>query len=69
MPSVQYTVPNISCGHCVATIQRVVKEVAGVREVSGDVDARQVVVVYESPATPEAIVAAMTEWEYPPAQA
>lgn len=67
MPTAHYTVPNISCGHCVQTIQRVVQEVAGVREVSGDEDSKQIEVVYEPPATPEAIIAAMTEWDYPPA--
>jgi len=67
MEQVTFTVPNISCGHCVATIQRVVMEIEGVREVTADAATKHVEVRYDSPATREAIVAVMTEWEYPPA--
>jgi copper chaperone len=66
MDSVHYTVPNISCGHCVATIERVVSALPGVRRVSADVDSKRVEVDYEPPTTPDAIVAEMTEWDYPP---
>jgi copper ion binding protein len=69
MTTVVFTVPNISCGHCVATIERVVGELPGVHNVAGEIDSKQVTVAYDPPATPEAIVAAMTEWEYPPADA
>ena len=68
MDTVQYTVPNISCGHCVATITRVVTALPGVRQVTGDVDSKRVEVEYDPPATPEQIVETMTEWDYPPAQ-
>ncbi|MFN2251702.1 MAG: heavy-metal-associated domain-containing protein [Anaerolineae bacterium] len=70
METVTFEVPNISCGHCVATIQRVVKdEVPGVAEVKGDVDTKRVTVEFGPPATIEAIVASMTEWDYPPRRA
>lgn len=60
-------VPAISCGHCVETIRRVVtEEVPGVLSVAGEVEAKRVTVAFEAPATREAIVAAMTEWDYPP---
>lgn len=68
MTTVQFVVPGISCGHCVATIECAVKEVAGVAEVKGDVATKQVTVQFEPPATREHIVAAMTEWDYPPAE-
>ncbi len=67
METVQLTVPNISCGHCVATIERVVGEVPGVQSVSGDVPSQKVDIQFAPPATLDQIVAAMTEWEYPPA--
>lgn len=67
METVTFYVPAITCGHCVATIQRVVKEdVDGVGEITGDPQTKQVTVEYGPPATVEAIVATMTEWDYPP---
>jgi len=68
MTTVQFMVPGINCGHCVATIERAVKEVAGVAEVKGNAATKQVTVTFEPPATRENIAAAMTEWDYPPAK-
>lgn len=68
METVTFDVPAITCGHCVATIKRVVTaDVPGVREVTGDPDAKRVTVAFDAPATVEQIVATMTEWDYPPA--
>lgn len=67
METVHYVVPNISCGHCVATIERVVSALPGVNRVTGDVDSKRVEVEFAPPATEAEIVAEMTEWEYPPA--
>jgi copper chaperone len=69
MDTVEFTVPNISCGHCVATIERAVAAVPGVQKVTGDVATKHVKVLYDAPANRAAIVAAMTEWEYPPQEA
>ena len=69
MTSVQFTVPSINCGHCVATIERAVREVAGVAIVQGDVETKRVEVTFDAPATREQIVAAMTEWDHPPEEA
>ena len=67
MDSITYHVPDISCEHCVKTIQRVVKEeVAGVGEITGDHETKMVTIAYAPPATTEAIVASMTEWDFPP---
>ena len=67
MSQVTLHVPKISCGHCVMTIQRVVKEeVAVVGEIVGDIEAKTVTIDYAPPADLEAIVACMTEWDYPP---
>lgn len=68
MTTIEFKVPNISCGHCVATIERVVAALPGVHRVVGQVDSQRVTVDYAPPATPEAIVATMTEWEYPPVE-
>ena len=66
MVAIQFTVPAISCGHCVNTIQRAVNEVEGVRNVSGDHEQQTIMVQFDPPATRDQIVAAMTESDYPP---
>ena len=52
------SVPNITCGHCVMTIQREVGEVKGVSAVKADKDARQVTVSWDPAATDWAAIAA-----------
>jgi copper chaperone CopZ len=68
MHSKTFSVPNISCGHCVHTIQEEVAEVEGVQRVQADEATRQVIVEWESPATWEQIEAKLIEINYPPAQ-
>jgi copper chaperone len=65
MSSRLYNVPNISCGHCVATIEREVKEVAGVESVSADLETRQVSVAYEDEAVLARVEALLKEIGYP----
>ena len=65
MPSKLYNVPNISCGHCVATIQREVKEVAGVESVSADLESKQVTVAYEDEGVPARVEELLREIGYP----
>jgi copper chaperone CopZ len=62
------SVPNISCGHCVNTIQREVGEVPGVRDVKADEATRQVTVSWD-PETSDWVVIEekMKEIAYPPA--
>ena len=68
METVTFVVPAITCGHCVATIKRVVTaDVPGIQDVTGDPDAKRVTIQFAPPATVEQIVAAMTDWDYPPA--
>ena len=66
MKTVTYTIPNISCNHCVHTITTEVSDVAGVKNVVADKDSKQAVITFDSPATEELIVAALTEINYPP---
>lgn len=66
MTTVKYTVPNISCGHCVHTIQSEVAELAGVKSVVASNDTKIVEIQFESPATEEQIVALMKEINYAP---
>lgn len=65
MTTVTYTIPNISCGHCVHTIQSEVGELAGVQSVVANKDTREATIVFEPPANEEQIKALLTEINYP----
>lgn len=61
------TVPAIHCSHCTMTIERELKDLAGVREVKADLNTRNVMIAWEPPATWEQIAALLEEIGYPPA--
>ncbi len=65
MTTVKYSVPNISCGHCVHTIQTEVADLAGVKSVKADRNTRSVEISFESPATEEKLKALLAEINYP----
>jgi copper chaperone len=67
MASKTFTVPNISCNHCVMTIKRELGELAGVTSVAADAETKNVTVEWESPANWESIKSLLTEINYPPA--
>jgi len=61
--------PDISCDHCIASIEKAVTKLPGVRFVGGDPEGKQVTVEYD-PNLVEigAIEAAMEEEGYPVAR-
>jgi len=60
-------VPNISCGHCVMTIEREVGELAGVASVKAEQATRNVTVSWDPAKTDwEAIEGLMKEINYAP---
>lgn len=65
MTTVTYTIPNISCNHCVHTIQNEVADLAGVESVKADAATKQAVITFAAPATEEAIKALLAEINYP----
>ena len=65
MTKVTYSIPNISCGHCVHTIKMEVSELAGVIEVEANAGNKQATIVFEPPATEEQIQRLLTEINYP----
>jgi copper ion binding protein len=65
MTTVTYSIPNISCGHCVHTIQTEVGDLAGVKSVVASTDAKQVTITFDAPATEEQIKALLAEINYP----
>jgi copper chaperone len=69
MTTVTYNIPNISCGHCVHTIQQELSKLAGVRRVSASQASKQVEVDFEEPATEQAIQSLLAEINYPAALA
>ena len=67
MASKTFRVPNLSCGHCVMTIQRELSALAGVTLVKADQDTQLVTVEWREPQTNwEAIRAVLQEINYPP---
>ena len=67
MTTVTYTIPNISCGHCVHTIKSEVSELPGVKAVEADMTAKKAVITFEPPATEEKIKSLLAEINYPAA--
>lgn len=67
MSSKTYRVPNISCGHCVATIEREVGAVSGVLDVKADLEAKEVAVVYEDEGILAQVERLLKEIGYPAA--
>jgi copper chaperone len=67
MQTITYTIPNISCGHCIHTIKAEVGELAGVKSVEGDQNSKKVTIVFDNPADEVQIKELLKEIEYPPA--
>jgi copper chaperone CopZ len=62
---VTFKIPNISCGHCVHTIQSELIELAGVKSVKADQTAKIATIEYELPASEEKIMQLLEEINYP----
>jgi len=61
------TVPNISCGHCVATIEREVSQLEGVSSVRGEQATRKVTISWDPETTDWVVIEElMSEIDYPP---
>jgi copper chaperone CopZ len=62
------SVPTISCGHCVMTIEREVGEVPGVASVAADQATRKVKISWDPDATDWVVIEdVMKEINFPPA--
>lgn len=66
MKTVTYTIPNISCMHCVHTIKTEIGEVAGVKSVDANAQTKVTVITFDAPATEDKIVEVLKEINYPP---
>jgi copper chaperone len=65
MSSVVFSIPNISCHHCIHTIQSEVSQMEGVQTVVADLDSKTVKIEYTAPATEASIKSLLAEIEYP----
>lgn len=65
MTTLSLKVPNISCDHCVHTIQTELRDLEGIQRVDADRDSKVVTVEFDPPATREKIEALLAEIEYP----
>jgi copper chaperone CopZ len=66
MSTKTFTIPAISCGHCVHTVEREVSEISGVTKVAADEQSKQVTIEWGDPATWDQIKDLLVEIEYPP---
>lgn len=69
MTEITLSVPNISCMHCVHTIQTEIGALAGVQVVEARADTKQVKVTFDAPLTQTQIEATLAEINYPAASA
>lgn len=61
------TIPNISCGHCVAAVKEELSELEGVASIEGDPENKTITVQWDQPTTLADIKAKLMEINYPAA--
>jgi len=62
-----FSIPNISCAHCVMSIKNELCELEGVNIVEGNADEKSIAVEWELPATPQKIKDNLKKINYPAA--
>ncbi|MBT8363376.1 MAG: heavy-metal-associated domain-containing protein [Deltaproteobacteria bacterium] len=67
MEKKSFSIPGISCGHCVNAIKTELTELEGVTKVEGDIEGKSVEVEWDAPASEESIKNKLTEINYPAA--
>ena len=65
MNTITVKAPDISCGHCVHTIQNEVGELAGVQQVVANEQTKLVIITYDQPATEQQVKDLLAEMGYP----
>jgi len=65
MNQVKYEIPNISCGHCVNSIQVELNKLPGVSGAWADQETKFVEIEFEDPATEESIKTLLESINYP----
>ena len=65
MTTVTYSIPNISCGHCVHTIKMEVSDLTGVQSVEANQESKTATITFDMPASEDKIKALLAEINYP----
>ena len=65
MDTKTFSIPNISCGHCVMAIKKEPGEMEGISKVEGDPASKSITLEWEVPATLERIKETLREINYP----
>jgi len=65
MEKQMFSIPNISCGHCVMSIKNELNEIEGINAVEGDPANKTITVEWETPATLEEIRTILKNINYP----
>lgn len=67
MNSVRYSVPNMSCNHCVLRIQKALQTLDGVQTADVDLATKTVTIAFDPPASETLLKEILVEIGYPPA--
>jgi copper ion binding protein len=59
-----FSIPNISCGHCVNAIKTELTALEGVSKVDGDIEGKSVAVEWDAPASEDSIKNKLAEINY-----
>ena len=62
-----FTIPNISCGHCVMAIKNELVEIKGIATVEGNPAEKQITVEWNAPLTLDKIQDILKDINYPAA--
>ena len=62
-----FSIPNISCGHCVMSIKNELSELEGVKSVEGNPETKSIDVEWDAPITEEKLIETLKEINYPAA--
>ncbi len=65
MTNKTFNVPNISCNHCVMTIEQELGELEGITSVAADAGVKTVTVEWDTPATWDGIKSLLAEINFP----
>jgi copper ion binding protein len=60
-----FSIPNISCGHCVMSIKNELGELEGVKSVEGNPESKSIEVEWDAPITKDKIKDTLKEINYP----
>lgn len=59
-----YNVPDVSCEHCVAAVNRELRKIEGISDVDVDLDTKTVTVAMSDQVTDEQVIAGLDEAGY-----